>query len=248
MNLHDTIESLSQGKLEEFLDKFTAWLLKSSTNFLYEEDEYGNSVHGNEKLQQPLLFGLLCWSYSMSGIVILTKPKPAWVYRSNFWYETYGWMLLLLQSPLSFMADYINMTNDSMWHVYDRVLACTLFTLTISSLVCTHAYAKKINIDSLILDFIAISFAFGSFLMSSQAQSNKDSDAFLFWHNCWHCYPILKVGIYFLDIYVFDGLPNKEDLRLYYEKRKPTSLSASLLFDNSKMFIGTPSVKISKEE
>merc|ERR1719469_597279 len=88
---------------------------KTKTNF-YESND----------LNLPWWFGLLCFSYSFGGLNLLLRPPP-WAKSTSFPYHLFSYGLLLFQGPLSFMADYVNMTRDSVFHVIDRHCAILLF-------------------------------------------------------------------------------------------------------------------------
>ncbi len=62
------------------------WIFKSTTEF------YG----WDDRLQQSVLFGLLCWSYTMAGIVMLII-QPSWTAKSSFPYRTFAYTLIFLQ-------------------------------------------------------------------------------------------------------------------------------------------------------
>ncbi len=63
------------------------WLFKSTTEF-----------HGweNDRLGLDYMFGALCWSYSVAGIVMFLI-KPSWIQKSNFPHFFYAFVLTFLQ-------------------------------------------------------------------------------------------------------------------------------------------------------
>mmetsp|Transcript_10807 Transcript_10807/g.16074 ORF Transcript_10807/g.16074 Transcript_10807/m.16074 type:complete len:245 (-) Transcript_10807:109-843(-) len=195
----DCFKAFSEGRLAETTELLTEWIFKKHTAFVYIENETEGP-----KLDLPWWFGLFCWTYTLGGAVMISHPPPKWTYRSNFDYRTYALLLLFVQGPFSFMADYVNMTNESIWHVLDRLLASPMSILTLAKLVCTHWYMP--SIFAFVLDFLAFGFAIMSFTFSQLAQSNHDQEGFIFWHNCWHLYPILKIALFLTDMHIWDGL------------------------------------------
>jgi len=86
--------------------------------------------------------------------------------------------------PLSFAADYLNMHQDSVFHVIDRGLAIPLLLMEIWKLflVWTHAQDRQLPVVATILLVGAIY----SFLRSQHAQSEYDVEGFILWHCRWH--------------------------------------------------------------
>lgn len=162
----DAYGELIAGNYNDAFERMLEWWLKKDTAFVFIE-----GIHSeDDKLYIPWWFGLGCWTYSVAGICMMLSPRPKWTYRSNFCFDLYASILIFVQSPLSFMADYMNMTNVSIWHMIDRFFASPMFVLTSIMLLCTHTSVKKVNTLMLSLDIIAFGFALCSFAASQSAQ------------------------------------------------------------------------------
>ena len=153
-------------------------------------------------LHLPWFFGALCFSFTLGGIMKLYWT-PMWTKRGGdsvngkyqrhwFPYRTFAWMLILLQGPCSFFADYMHMSNVSLWHIVDRWLACTNLTFHLGELICIYRFTRPCIYASYIACTAA---AVVSFLNSQHAQSALDTEGFIFWHNCWHCFPITLIFV-----------------------------------------------------
>jgi len=141
-------------------------------------------------------FGALCFNFSIGGVVMLVN-KPKWAEKkSSFPYHFFAYMLIFVQGPLSFTADYMNMTNDSIHHVLDRFLACPLTFLELCKIITMY---QHLHTSTFLLYFVAFVFALFSFARSQLAQSRYDSHGFLVWHSLWHMYPIVATAISFYD-------------------------------------------------
>lgn len=148
-------------------------------------------------LHLPWFFGALCFSFTLGGIMKLYFT-PTWTKQGGgcvngnyqrhwFPYRTFAWILILLQGPCSFFADYMHMSNVSLWHVVDRWLACTNMAFQLSELICIYRFTRT----GIYMSYLACTFAaVVSFMNSQHAQSALDTEGFIFWHNCWHCFPI----------------------------------------------------------
>jgi hypothetical protein len=88
------------------------------------------------------------------------------------------------EAPLSFLADYIYMDQDSLFHVLDRFVAVPLMTLELWKVACLWRFAS--NISATFLYTLSTLSALYCFLQSQQAQSMQDVDGFIIWHNRWH--------------------------------------------------------------
>lgn len=148
----------------------------------------------------PWFFGALCLSFTLGGIMKLYWT-PMWTKRGGdlvngkhqrhwFPYHTFAWILILLQGPCSFFADYVNMSNISLWHVVDRWLACTNMAFQLGELICIYRFTRPVIFASYLACTAA---AVVSFLNSQHAQCALDTEGFIFWHNCWHCFPITLI-------------------------------------------------------
>jgi len=158
------------------------WFFKTTTEFFQYD------------LQLNYLFGLLCFSYSLSGCVMLLL-KPKWVTKTTFPYTSFALLFIFVQGPLSFSADYLNMTNDSIIHVIDRFMAVINTTLQSLRITLFYLYARP---RIFILNLMAFIFAIFSFMKSQDSQQSHDVEGFIFWHNMWHCCPLLGIMI---DVY-----------------------------------------------
>lgn len=105
------------------------------------------------------------------------------------------------------------MTNDSMIHVVDRVMASVNFALR-----SWHIAVMYFNIrpSMFYLNLAALSFAAFSFMNSQDAQESLDVEGFYFWHNCWHMYPLICIPLelvdkYVLDEYKYERIPKDEE-------------------------------------
>ena len=166
-------------------------------------------------LNLPAYFGILCWTYALAGMVILSLP-PKWClygggcitdsrnekkeYRRH-WFPVrlYGWALILCQSPCSFLADYVHMTNISAWHTIDRFLACSMMCLELAKLVTMSVYTRPYIY---MLNLTSVGLAVFCFLQSQKSQQALDEDGFIFWHCGWHCYPIAACIIHITEHYL----------------------------------------------
>ena len=97
------------------------------------------------------------------------------------------------------MADYVHMTNISIWHIIDRCLACTLMSLELVKLLVMSRYTRPMVY---VLGLMCCGFAMCCFLQSQKAQQALDADGFVFWHNGWHLYPITGSLVHLLDYYL----------------------------------------------
>lgn len=155
----------------ELLNDLQSWLFKSRMSF------YGMD------LDLPLYFGVLCWSYALAGIFMFwTEPK--WSHNSKFPFRSFALFLIFIQAPLSFAADYLNMSNDSYWHVADRLVATPALMLESSKVVAMIHHKVKPHV--LISYSLALLSAVYCFLKSQEAQAHVDRDGFVLYHNLWH--------------------------------------------------------------
>jgi len=99
------------------------------------------------------------------------------------------------------MADYMNMTNDSVVHVIDRFSAVILVVAEISKIIWMYSFMKSAVFGTYSL---ALLLAIGSFIKSQECQSRLDTQGFIFWHCCWHLYPIAVAIIVFVDTHISD--------------------------------------------
>jgi len=142
-------------------------------------------------------------------------------------YRMVAWLILVIQSPLSFMADYVHMTNDSYWHVADRCFALPLMTMEVLKLVlmCRESWRgymeNKTNPNAamplwLCMMYVAATaFAVFSFVQSTLAQDRLKRDEFVVWHNLWHAYPLVASSIVLFDFYACQGWKRSTRQYLY---------------------------------
>lgn len=158
-------------KAIELLNDFGSWLIKSRMAF-----------HGVD-LELPFYFGLFCWAYSMAGICMFWT-EPNWSRHSKFPFRSFALFLIFIQAPLSFLADYCNMSNDSYWHIADRIVATPAMLLEAFKILVMLYH--KVNPKVVLSYGIAIVFAVYCFHKSQEAQKALHRDGFVLYHNLWH--------------------------------------------------------------
>ena len=116
-------------------------------------------------------------------------------------------------APLSFLADYVYMDQDSIFHVVDRMIAIPLMTLELWKVGCLWrwrywerkssccAVSKTCGMNTtmngtyidyyhsttiVVLYTLGTIMAIACFLLSQQSQSEQDLNGFILWHNRWH--------------------------------------------------------------
>jgi len=191
MHLSQCIDlSFTSGDLDriEIGHCFSNWLLKTKTEF------YGWDDH----LKLNPLFGLLCWSYTCGGIMLYIL-LPKWKARTSFPFIFYAFLLTFIQGPLSFAADYMNMTKDSNIHILDRIMALFCFILQIWRISSLWWHVRA---NTFFLHLSSFTFAIFCFTNSQNSQQYHDPDGFIFWHNLWHVYPFVCTAIELYDKYV----------------------------------------------
>mmetsp|Transcript_19041 Transcript_19041/g.31594 ORF Transcript_19041/g.31594 Transcript_19041/m.31594 type:complete len:204 (-) Transcript_19041:1266-1877(-) len=158
------------------LDGFQQWFWKTEMAFIGVE------------LNLPWWFGLSSWHYAIYGMIMLLV-EPKWSRTSFFPYRTYALWLIFLQSPLSFSADYLHMSENSIYHVLDRMLATPAAVVEVTRLIAyvSNGVSYRI-IAATILAQIAAMYCF---TRSAMAQADMDRDAFVMWHYLWHVYPLV---------------------------------------------------------
>lgn len=187
---------------------FFTWLLRTRMSF------YGHD------LQLPWWFGLNCWNFAWAGLVMLWT-EPHWVSQPQLWfdcrfpYRSLAVLLIFVQAPLSFLADYVHMEHDSYWHAVDRFVALPLMTCEVLkyALQCRQTYKswKRNDINAAMhpllcaLYGMAIVFAFFCFTQSTVAQQSLHRDRFVYWHNAWHLYPLIASAATLVDFYGCQG-------------------------------------------
>ena len=91
------------------------------------------------------------------------------------------------------------MTDDSYIHTADRLLACPMMLFEMCKALTMFPHVR---LGTFGLYIASVAFAIFSFIQSSHAQELVDADAFVFWHNCWHVYPLLVSAIMGFDYFV----------------------------------------------
>jgi len=175
---------------------FSSSLFKSTTSF------YGY----DERLLGGPLFGLLCWSYTLAGILmILVRPK--WAKNSSFPFTSFGLILIFIQGPLSFKADYVNMANDSIYHVVDRFVAVTN-TILYFGKVSTYFWHARISIIA--SQTIALMITMTCFVNSQRAQMLLNTEDFCMWHSLWHLCGLCSAFVDIIEVFVIEKKQDTE--------------------------------------
>ena len=91
------------------------------------------------------------------------------------------------------------MTEDTYIHTADRLLACPMMVFEICKALTMFPHVRLRTFG---FYMTSVAFALFSFIQSSHAQEHFDADAFVFWHNCWHVYPLLVSVIMGVDYFV----------------------------------------------
>lgn len=171
-------------------------------------------------LSLPWYFGALCFSFALAGTVMLLFPSR-WALRGGgrlppgkgdekggegahhrrhwFPFRSFACALIVLQSPCSFLADYVHMTNVSPWHTIDRFLACFMMSLEVVKIIAMRPYTRPVVY---LLYLTCCAGAVYCFLKSQEAQKMLSVEGFVFWHNGWHCYPIAATAVFFLEMHL----------------------------------------------
>mmetsp|Transcript_25723 Transcript_25723/g.29390 ORF Transcript_25723/g.29390 Transcript_25723/m.29390 type:complete len:201 (-) Transcript_25723:104-706(-) len=158
------------------LDFFLEWLLRSKTSF------YGI------ELNLPWWFGLSSWNYLIvSFVLILVNSK--WTENSRFPYRLFAFHLAL-QAPLSFCADYLYMSEDSIFQVLDRTSAVIASMMEILRQI-SHFQSGHISNLFAVLIALATMSAIICYYQSYISQMSMNRDGFIFWHFLWHLFPLV---------------------------------------------------------
>ena len=115
-------------------------------------------------------------------------------------------LFLMRVAPLSYAADYLSMTKETYIHTVDRALACPMMAFEVSKAL---VMAPHVRWGTFGLYIASVAFAIFSFIQSSRAQEHVDADAFVFWHNCWHVYPLSVTVIMGFDYFVLGEYDRK---------------------------------------
>lgn len=177
-----------------------SWMLKSTTSF-----------HDHKEMEETLVehpwFGLLCWTFSWGGLVMLLLP-PRDSGRLPYPHYSVASYLLFFQGPLSFLADYVYLTHDNYVHVLDRLSA---LIMVMFELYRHFAIMPYMRVSTYLGYFLSFLIALYSFNQSQRCQSERDVYGFLFWHAMWHLYPLVCSFIELVDVhYLGEYVPNSK--------------------------------------
>jgi hypothetical protein len=92
----------------------------------------------------------------------------------------------------------MKMTGDTFIHVFDRFMAVFNVTLQFWKLFEIFFHGRP---GTFYVQLCAITFAIFSFMNSQDAQEAHDCEGFIFWHNCWHVYPLIGIVIESFDYF-----------------------------------------------
>jgi hypothetical protein len=201
MHLTECIDLFSESSRfdDEVVSCVNKWLFKTKTQF------YGVDLGQH----MGPIFAFLCFSYSLGGLsMLLIKPK--WYKISSFPWVFNGFVLTLVQGPLSYLADYKNMTNDSLWHAIDRFLALFNLGMTFWKISMFYKYSRPSRFFS---EITSLTFALVCFIFSQDAQECQDKESFVFFHNLWHCYPFLCIIMHTFDEYILEEYKYEEEMK-----------------------------------
>jgi len=207
------------GSFENFQICFSSWLLKSNTDF-YE----------SENLVLPWWFGVLCFSYTVRAVVdFFIAPK--WHKHDRLPLPEMFLVLGCVQGLLSFTADFMNMTNNTVIHIFDRCLALPNFLVETAKILYAFNYVRR---GTFWISILCLPCAAFCFLKSSDAQVAQDTDGFIFWHNMWHLIPLATVPVHIYE-YIILGELDYSDSKEYVESRPPllSSIIMSKTADDS---------------
>jgi len=128
--------------------------------------------------------------------------------------------------PLSFKADYVNMANDSIYHVIDRLMAVTNLLLYAVKLAAYFWHART----SIILSqTLAMMITIMCFMNSQKAQIMQNTEGFCFWHSLWHLGVLFSTFVDLIEVFVIE---KQESPILHTE-----SLTGSLLSKESQIWL-----------
>lgn len=91
------------------------------------------------------------------------------------------------------------MTQDTYIHTADRLLACPMMLFELAKVITMIPHVRT---GTFALYVSSVATAIYCFMKSSQAQDNHDANGFIFWHNCWHTYPLMICVIMGYDFFV----------------------------------------------
>lgn len=181
------IDDTCNASYSDFSSCSMNWLHKRTTEF-YRMDDH---------IILPWWFGALCWSYTLGGIAMLLSI-PHWTKKCFYPYRTFAMVLIFIQGPLSFQADFMNLTNDSIYHVLDRSFACINLFFECGKMLCVY---NNVGFEIFCCYFANLSFGLFCFMNSQDAQMNSSPDLFIFWHTLWHVYPLIYTVIRIVELH-----------------------------------------------
>lgn len=89
------------------------------------------------------------------------------------------------------------MTDDSIYHVLDRMLATPAALVEIVRLFA--AFCNGVYFPIIVARMVIGAAAVFCFTQSAIAQADLNRDAFISWHYLWHMYPILASLLVWID-------------------------------------------------
>lgn len=230
MNLSQCMQSnIFEGDIgffQNFQTCVSGWLFRTTTDF-YESSD----------LVLPWWFGVLCFSYTIR-VVVDYFIAPKWHKRTCLPLVEIFLLLGCAQGILSFAADYMNMTNNSLIHVFDRLLAMPNFIIETLKILYSYNFVRS---ETFLISVSCLPLACFFFLKSSEAQVAQDVDGFIFWHNMWHLIPLTTVPLHIVE-YMIRGELEYSKCKQYDDSRPPLlssivmskSMEGSFLDDNYK--------------
>jgi len=127
--------------------------------------------------------------------------KPRWIKKSFFPITLFAMILIFIQGPLSFKADYCNMTNDSIYHVIDRFMAVFNLFFYVSKLTTYFWHARTSIFACQVVTIIGTILCF---MKSQKAQIMQNPDDFCLWHSMWHMGPLVSTVIDSIEVFILE--------------------------------------------
>lgn len=127
--------------------------------------------------------------------------KPKWVKEIPYAFTAQALILTFFQGPLSFKADYENMTNDSIYHIIDRIVAHICFAFYIYRLAVLSRHTTR---TIAVMQSLTLALALTFFTKSRKAQMMDDPANFCFWHNMWHTAPLITEFVDFVEVFFIE--------------------------------------------
>jgi len=135
--------------------------------------------------------------------------KPKCITNTSFPLTPFAMILIFFQGPLSFKADYCNMTNDSIYHVIDRFMAVinSFFYVTKFATYFWHG-----RTSTAVCQIAALIVTMLCFMKSQKAQIMQNPDDFCLWHTMWHIGPLIGTVIDSVEVFILEKRDSLEDL------------------------------------